>query len=465
MKWRQSVIYLVVLLLAGGYFYYFEVMKKGEKEAADRESKKVFSFQANQVKALEVTSAADKTIRIERDGKWKIAEPIKADGDKLTLEGMAASLSNLMMQREIAPAPQDLKPFGLQEPALKVRALVGDQWHELLFGDNKPTGDARYAKTATKPNVFLVAETNFNEVNKNLKDLRKKELFAFEPEEVAGLGIAWAGGAKFSVDSADEGRTWKSPETPEVVVKPAKVANVLEQIRWLRATAFLENEPQNLAAHGLEPPAVTVSIKLKDGRTVDLKLGTVDDMKRQVAALGSELPAVVEVSSALLQDLPRDLKALEDRSLVSIDWDGVKQVKWSKGDASGHVFRLDKNKWGSKKDGGGAGKDAGQPKEFKDSWHVGSLLWDFRDTEFESRGGEPSAAPEKPWGRVELLDDGKVLAVLTWDKPATQPGGPVPVWVEKDGATTRVNVKFDVLQRVEDDLDHIMKAEQAKPGP
>lgn len=462
MKWRQSIVYLLVLLLVGGYFYYFEVVKKGEKEAADRESKKVFTFQPNQVKALEVTSASDK-IRIERDGQWKIVAPIKADGDKLTLEGMAASLSNLMMQREIAPSAQDLKPFGLQDPALKVGMLVGDQWQEILFGDSNPTGDARYAKTATKPNVFLVAANSFNEVNKNLKDLRKKELFAFLPEDVAGLVIARTGSSKLSVETGDEGRTWKSPDAPEVRIKTAKVANVIEQIRYLRATAFLENEPQNLAAHGLEPPAVTVGIRLRDGRTVELKLGSVDEVKRQVAALGSELPAVVEVSAGILKDIPKDVQGLEDRSVASIDWDGVTQVKWRKGDASGHVVRLGKNRWGMKKDGG-PGKDAGQPQEFKDSWHVGSLLWDFRDAEFESRGGEPASVPEKPSARLELLDDAKVLIVLTWGGSEAQPGGPVPVWVEQDGATTRVNVKAEVLQRAEDDLDHIVKAEPAKPG-
>ncbi|HOI93783.1 MAG TPA: DUF4340 domain-containing protein [Syntrophobacter fumaroxidans] len=458
MKWRQSIVYLVVLLLAGGYFYYFEVVKKSEKESAERESKRVLSFQAGSVKKLEITPAADKSIRIEKDGNWKITEPIEADGDKLTLEGIVASASNLMMMREIAPSPPDLAPFGLTEPLLKVRVLAEDRWHELLFGENNPTGEGRYAKIASKPNVFLVAEANFNAINKNLKDVRKKDLFAFQLEDVTGLEIAWAGGTVFSVASADEGRTWKSPAAPDVTIKPSKVSNVLEQIRWLKATAFLENRPDNLAAHGLDPAAVTVGIKLRDERSVGLKLGAVDEVKRQVAAVGTELPAVVEVSAGILQDIPKDVKGLEDRSLVSIDWDAVKQFKWRKGDAAGHLVRLDKNKWGVK-------KDDGQPREFKDSWRAGSLLWDFRDTEFESRIESPGPASVKPWGRVELLDDARVMAVISWDKPAAPVDGLVPVRVEKDGAAGEVKIKLDALQRIEDDLDHMVKAEQAKPAP
>ncbi len=44
MKWRQSIIYLVVLVLVGGYFYYFEVVKKGEKEARRKKPGRFSTF-------------------------------------------------------------------------------------------------------------------------------------------------------------------------------------------------------------------------------------------------------------------------------------------------------------------------------------------------------------------------------------------------------------------------------------
>lgn len=458
MKWRQSIIYLVVLVLVGGYFYYFEVVKKGEKEAAEKEAKKIFHLQANDVRGLEITSGDQPAVKLQKDGQWKIVEPIRTDADKIAIESLTGALANLTAQKEVAATAPDLNPYGLVNPSLKLRITAGDRSFDLLFGEKNPTGDASYAKTGDKPNVFLVQDAALKALGKGLNDLRRKELLTFGPEDVKSVKVAWKDGGSFSFELQDDGKTWKSLDKPDMAIKPTKVTNLLEQLHWMRATSFLENEPVNLGTHGLDSPIATVTLRLKDDRTAELKLGTQDDKKRLVAALSSDLPAVALVSAGILQDIPKDPKGLEDLSFVSVESGEVKQVKYQKGEFKSDLVRLEENKWGIK-------KGEGQPKEFKDSWRVGSLLWDFKDTEFEGKAPQNvTPIPEKPYSRIELWSADKCLAAITWEAPPSEDEGLVTVWVQKDGTVTEGKAKPDTIRRIDEDLNLIDQSVQGKDG-
>ena len=457
MKWRQSIIYLIVLALVGGYFYYFEVVKRGEKETAEKEAKKLFHLQAGDVTGLEIALAGQPVLKVQKDGQWKIVEPIRTDADKSVVETLIVSLADLSSQKEVSAAPADLAPYGLGAPSVKIRVTAADgRSFELLVGEKNPTGDACYAKTGEGKSVFLVAGGAVKAVSRGLNDLRRKELLTFGPENVKALSVAWKDGAAFSVERQEDGKTWKSPGNPDMAIKPTKVMNVLQQLHWLRATSFVENEPVNLGTHGLDSPMATVTLRLGDDRTAEVKFGTQDDKKRLVAALSSDLPAVALVGGGILADIPREAKGLEDRSFVSLESDEVKELKWQKGESRGDVVRIDENKWGVK-------QADGQPKEFKESWRVGSLLWDFRDSEFEEKTAQnPTPMPEKPHGMIELWIGDRNAATVAWDAPPAEAEALVTVWVRRDGTVTEGKAKADALMRIDEDLNLIDQSVQGK---
>lgn len=245
-------------------------------------------------------------------------------------------------------------------------------------------------------------------------------------------------------------------------IKASKVLNVLEQVHWLKARKFLENDPGNAQAYGLEPPYVTVTLTQPD-RTVTLRLSKKEGEKKTVAALSSELPAVVEVDAMILKDLPLALSSLEDRSVTGIPRDRVKGVKWLLAEEQGHVVRTEKDRWALKKD-----DKSSEP--LKNSWAVQSLLWDLDDTEYKKKLDPEPARPGSGLAVLELWGDDVLLARLGWreegeaaGEDGAAGGETVPVWIERDGRTTAVELAREGLEGIVEALRQIGEKESA-PG-
>ncbi len=100
------------------------------------------------MRGLEITSGDQPAVKLQKDGQWKIVEPIRTDADKIAIESLTGALANLTARKEVAATAPDLNPYGLVNPSLKLRITAGDRSFDLLFGEKNPTGDASYAKTA-----------------------------------------------------------------------------------------------------------------------------------------------------------------------------------------------------------------------------------------------------------------------------------------------------------------------------
>ena len=192
-------------------------------------------------------------------------------------------------EREVVAAPTDLKIYGLDVPELRVRFQAGDQWSEILLGGKTPVGESHYAKLPDKPGVFLISGSGWNELNKGLSDLRKRELFSFEPSDATDMKVLWQDGTQVEIQREKDSKVWKAPALSDLKIKNARVENVLDQIQGLRAEGFLEDTVGNLGAHGLEPPQVTVTVRLKDDKEAVLRLGS-KSPDGKLPALSSQLP-------------------------------------------------------------------------------------------------------------------------------------------------------------------------------
>lgn len=465
MKWRHSLIYLAILLVVGGYYYYFEVVKTAEKEKAEAEAKKIFALQAGQVTALELSAPGKPPVRLQRQAEgWKITAPVDAEVEKTAVESLVNTLAGLSWEVEVAREAQDFKPFGLTEPApLKIRFTAGDRELELIIGEKNPVGRGYYARRGDESRVFLLETSNWSLLNKGLDELRRRALFTFKPEEVTGLSIAWAGGAAIHVVRDEGSDIWRAPEHADLKIKESKVRNVIEQIQWLRAQTFVEEGVAKLESHGLLPPFATVRLDLTGERTAELALAAkAADNTRQIKAVGSEVPAVVQIDAGILDDLPKDLPALEDRSLAAFKSKDVNEVRWALGDARGHAVQRESNQWELR-------AESGQGTVLKEPWHLSSLLWDLQQAEYRRKVEPMPESPEKVYARLELANKGKTLAVLSWEGPAgaeQRPAGGDPVsrkvWVEADGRTAVFEVPEEALQKAEENLNRVLSAQSEK---
>jgi hypothetical protein len=450
MRTRHTLLYLLVLALLAGYFFYFEVFRRREKEQEEVTAKRVFQVQAAAVQALEISTPGKPPLRLDRDGRWRITEPRAAEADETAVNSYLNTLQSLESARQVEGNPSELAPYGLADPSLRVRFKVGEEWRELLAGDKNPVGDGHYAMTAERPAVFLIAVGNWGLLNKGFDDLRRRQLLVFDPASVLSVGVSWASGEGFVV-AREAGDTWKAPGNPEMSIKGSKVGHLLDQVHWLRALTFMADDASRLGDYGLAPPQAVVSLRLNEGREIQLLLGKLDEAAKRVAAHSSELPGVVGVEANILESIPRGLDGLEERSLVGFKPEQVRQVVWRLPHGEGHVVQTDGASWAWS--GGGSA-----PQALKNPWRVRALLWELESAEHDGkREPTPAPPPGELYGYVGFWDHERQLASLVWERPVQGDPPELTVWrtVGGEEAPQAYLVKTTVIDKIAGKLGEI----------
>jgi hypothetical protein len=453
---RHTLIYVIILAAISGYYAYFEVHKPREKQEAEQRAKKVFQFSVDQVNALEILARIKAPVRLVKEAQWRIIEPIQAEVDPASLNGVLNALETLQRDKDLTEALGDqLRAFGLQEPALVLRFKIGDGWRELAVGDLNPAGDAYYAKTGDSNTVFLMARGNWAIFDRQANELRRRQLFSFDPRAVTALDINWQG-AEHILVTKDAAGIWKSTDHPDKAIKTSKVDHVLDQVHWLRAVDFLAESPQDLKPHGLDPPLVTVRLHLKEGQEVTLRLSPEDANTRRVVALASQMAGLVQVTGDALNQIPKDHRNLEDRSLVTFNSDRVVRVIWKFGGHQGHLVYSDGTQWMSQ-------SADGKRKDLPQSWPIRSLLWTIGDAEYENRDPTASDPPPDAQGYLEFWGTDEKLGAFCWAKPSSPSGSLLSAWLlaDDDAGPVAVQVKAELIGKIEQALTELNKGQSS----
>lgn len=449
MKWRQTLLLLLVFLIAGGYYYTVEVKMKETKETAEKEAKKIFNVSPYKVTEVELDSAGAPPLKLRSEGGWHITEPFPARGDKGAVENLVRTLADMESEKVVLETVDDLKPYGLENPAFRARFLADGKWYELQVGEKSPTESGYFAKTGDGKKLLLIALGNFGAVNRKPDELRRRDLADFQPDQVTRLLVAWKSGERVALDRSAPGAEWKAEGGGETRIKTGKVDTLLSRIQWLKARRFLENGSENAAAYGLDPAFVTVEVGLKSGEPITIRLAEEDPREKTVDAVSSQLPGVTVVEGSILGDLPKNVGALEDRALLGVNQDAVDAILWKLGDETGKVVRMDAMKWGAQ-------EGSGVPKQLKESWRIKSLFWDLVDGEYLARVEPAPAAPGTPSASLVFEEKGKEVASLLWERlPEGGAADPVTVRLRKDGKDLAVTVDPKAVSRIELDMSHL----------
>ncbi len=449
MKFRSTAVYLLILLVIGAVYAGMRVEK--QKAARKKEqASRVFTFAPKSVKQIEIESAQNKAICLKKTSKWAISSPIVSQVDNMQLTGLLSSLHHVRMERKIGKESGNLKAFGLDKPSLVVRFLTGDKWHELETGAKNPVATDRYAMADKNGEVFLISSQAYDDLNKNLTDLRRKELFSWKPGQVKAFEISWRNGDEVDIVRQGDTGLWKSKSQPKLELSIDKVANLLEGLHWLRASDFL--------AKGAMPatPDVDVKVQLKDGKTAELKVALPAPGQKQAIATSSELQSPVLLSTYFLSSIPHSADALVDRALVSSVPSEINKITWKTPNGSGDLVRKGTDNWGSVE-----GKAA--PKTLKNSWQVETFLAFMHNTQYIGTAGSAGTPPQGAPNSLQFVNAFGKKTSLTWNAPDPKTTGPVDAWLEKNGLVMQVQVKRQDIQRIGESLARMSPTESAAP--
>ncbi|MFZ2445472.1 MAG: DUF4340 domain-containing protein [Syntrophobacteraceae bacterium] len=444
MRWRNTAVYLIILLLVGGYFYYFEVVRKEEKQAAEKESKRVFSFNPEAVTAIEVAVGRGQPVRVEKKDGWRIVKPVGSEVDRSSFDSFFGALRGLDTVRKLGPAPEKLEAFGLADPPLKIRFEAGGEWFELAVGGLNPAGDARYARKAGGADIFLIDQLAFQSLDVGLKELRKKELFAWRTDQVLAMDVEWRSGEKVRFERREGEKEWTAAGRPELKIKGAKLDSLIDQVRWLRAVDFLDESAKP------DPPAVKVLLHLKGGGNSEIALGDPDPAAKQVVASTSAFNVPVKIASHFLLELPKSAEAFLDRSILTHNAAEVREVRWKRAGAEGSAVRTGESKW----------EIGGKPLEGPAL--VPTLLDEAARTEYLDKAESGPDLSGADANYLEFMGADRKLASLAWPALPEEDTGTLTARLELDGKTSDVRLQLQALRPLDEAVDELALAAGAK---
>jgi hypothetical protein len=296
------------------------------------------------------------------------------------------------MEREEKAAAQDLQPFGLDQPMLHLSFLADGSRHQLRIGAKAVVGNQYYASSDQENRVVLIAGATQQALDKGLTDLRSKEFFTANSDEVERIELDH--GKNKLVLTRAENKLWRAPAAVEVKIKTSKVERFLSLLLRLRVKRFLDNEEGNLALLGLDPAKIRLKISTQE-KTETLLLGNTKE-DESVYAKGGEIPGVAMVEKNLLKELPQTFSDLEDRTLLVFDLDQVKALALV---LAGEAARLERNEdtWNWLGD---------ENRKDPENWRVNSLLWNLQELEYL-----PGDFP-----RAQSSAEDKVLELVLYSK-------------------------------------------------
>jgi hypothetical protein len=431
---------LAALVAALGIYLAVYELPKAEEEAAGR---LLVDAAADDVTALQLTFP-DRVIALERDGDaWTLTQPLVGPADATQVRSLVSALTGAKVAKTLDDLPADLADFGLAAPDPVVRLTVGDTPPvELRIGRTTAIGSKTYVQVGDEPSVHLTQANLRASLDKQAKDLRDKQLLAFENDEVTRLVI---GG------SERELLTVQVERPDHWVVQPgnlpadlAEVRSYMSSLRSARAVDFVEDAPSDLAPYGLDRPRLSVAVHTDEDDTAEaiLLLGGErrEGEQTQVYAKAADKPTVVVLGQWSLGSLDKTAAEFRDKTVLAFDQDRVGEMALQRGDATGFVLR---------RDGGGIWSAEGV-EAAPDQDAATRLLADLRDLTGSAIVAEEPTPDLAAWGldvpalRIALSDAtgqamGTVLAAKQGDKYYATLEGSGLVYETRDYMYTRLD--------------------------
>lgn len=312
MKFRNTLILLILLVALGAYVYFVEVRKYQKTETAKKESKKIFSLVQDSLQQLTFRNTNGSFTLKKIQGQWKIVEPLYTEADESIVKSMLSTLLNSEKDREFSIRPSEAAEYGLQEQALfvKLQTNKGEE-DSLWMGDNTPVGAYVFCKKADSL-VFTINQTVKNTFNKKLFDIRDKKILHFQRADVQQIAVKNAYGQfEFEKINASD---WKFT----TINRPAdntKISSILSKLENNRIKEFVDEEGIQLKKYGLDKPAYHVELQLGPekgqkrlfvSKAIDKKYYARDESRRPI----------FEVDSFLVKDLNQKMSDFRTKDLA-----------------------------------------------------------------------------------------------------------------------------------------------------
>ncbi len=326
---KPTLLVLLVAMVLGAAVYFFDwrrSQKESEKPPADAE-KPAYAIQPQDINSLTIKhpeNSAEPVLRFEkRNGNWQVTQPLETPADESSLEGIVDSLSSARIAQNEPGAPDRLKVFGLDPPAVLVEfQLQNGAKHTLALGHKDFTGISVYAIVDAAKDVALLPESLLVSTSKNLQDLRDKNVLHMVSGDVVSFELKSPSGQLSAKKEKDE---WRFTKPAAARGDGNSIDSLLATIASAKMTGIASETPDNLAKYGLASPAIMFTAVDSKGKTSTLIVGKKED--GQYFARDTSRPTIFRMDEDLYKKLAQNLGDLRDKKLAHFDPAAINHVE------------------------------------------------------------------------------------------------------------------------------------------
>ena len=317
MNLRRIGVTALLVAALGAYLYFYEVPeaeKAGKKE-------KLFGVDKDTITDVDLTYT-DRSIALHKtDQGWRLTKPVDAPADDAAIRALLGTLADTEVQKSL-DLPTDLAAFGLDQPVTRVTVTAkSGALPTIAVGKNTAIGGKTYVRKGDEAKIYLTASTIGFGLNKQVKDLRDKQVLTFQDDDVKKVEITAAGTPAVTITRKDKDAFTIDPG--DYPADPTEVRSYLSTLRSTRATDFPDDAPADLGKYGLASPKLTVTVYTgKDGAEQQALLignASAEGTTKLVYAKRSGGPTVYSLGEWTQKNLAKTAGALRDKTVLGFD--------------------------------------------------------------------------------------------------------------------------------------------------
>lgn len=340
MKFKTTLILLVVFLGLLAFIFLFDVKNAGKEEPGD----KLVDLASDDVERI-VFKTEEGTITFTKEGDegWFIIEPIETKADKYEVDRIANDFSSLDIERVVEEEPTDLEKYGIPQKEITLKFKGKEEPVKILVGMENPLDQRFFAKREDEARVVLISSTHKSLFEKKVFVFREKSIFKFETDDVKGIKLR-SGDIQWEAEKSEE--EWFLKKPVDSLAKKNDITSLLSSLSDLKAKEFVSEAKSDevINKYQLNTPDNTIELSLPlENQEVTFAIQKIDD---KIYATTSLSPKIIEVQDAILAKLEKAPKDLRDTEIADFySWE-VNKVSLERGDLNITVVEdEEKDKW------------------------------------------------------------------------------------------------------------------------
>jgi hypothetical protein len=320
---KRSTIILAFAAVAIAVAVYFLEIKPGKpRDEKPENNAPMVSFKADDISSLSITRSGQTVTLEKQNGKWAITQPAAAPANQAAVDSLVSSLTSSNIERALSPSSDELKSFGLADPAVVVDIkLNSGKSQTLKLGVKDFSGLSAYAQAGDSHGAILVPASVLTNADKSVDDLRDKAILGVSQFDLKSISLNNDHGQIVLAKDAGE---WKLSKPVDAATDTTEIDSFLRDVTTGNAEEFITAPGDDLSKYGLDKPAITLSVSMNDGSEKTVSFGVKDD--NHYARISTR-PDVLKISASLYDKLnvkPADLRSKE---LFKLDQDNLSKIE------------------------------------------------------------------------------------------------------------------------------------------